>query len=190
MTEVNEVNFSKGGKMAEGEGGRGLGRLIRIIVIAVIALVVLGGAGFGAWWFLSHRSADEGARPMAGGKEGPRGASSAELKENPQYVDLGSFTVNLAEGRRFVKASMQVMTADLKGQKKASDKAAEYLKPRIAELKDIAVTVLQQQTSDTLKSAEGREQLKADIEKRILVLLPDEDRPAVLKVLVTEFIIQ
>lgn len=187
MTEVNEVNFSKGGKMAEGEGGRGLGRLIRMIVIAVVALVVLGGAGFGAWWFFAHKSADEAARPMAGGKEGARGDSSAELLEHPVYLDLGSFTVNLAEGRRFVKASMQLLLSD--------EKAGEYLKARVVEVKDIVVGQLQQQTAESLKDAQGRELLKQSILTKVGTLLPNppkewKDPLPVRKLLITEFIIQ
>jgi flagellar basal body-associated protein FliL len=187
MTEVNEVNFSKGGKMAEGEGGKGLGRLIRMIVIAVVVLVVLVGAGFGAWWFFTHRSTDEKGQPGARGKEAPHGDSSSEILEHPVYVDLGTFTVNLAEGRRFVKTSMQILVSD--------EKAAEFLKARVVEVKDIVVGQLQQQSADSLKDNQGRELMKQAILTKIGTLLPSppkewKDPTPVRRLLITEFIIQ
>src|SRR5271156_2573085 len=124
MTEVNEVNFSKGGKMAEGEGGKGLGRLIKMIVIGLVAILVLGGAGFAGWFFFLKKSPEDKAAPGMAAKEGMRtGDSSGELLEHPQYLDLGSFTVNLAQGRRFLKTSVQLLLND--------EKATDYLKVRI-----------------------------------------------------------
>jgi flagellar FliL protein len=187
MTEVNEVNFSKGGKMAEGEGGKGLGRLIRMIVIALVVIALLGGGGFAAWWFLLHKSPEDRVRSTAGGKEMPRGDSSGEIIEHPLYVDLGSFTVNLSEGRRFLKTSIQLMVSD--------EKAAEYLKNRSVEVKDLVVSELQQQTADTLRDPRERDQLKQRILVKIQTLLPVppkdwKDPMPVKKLLITEFLVQ
>jgi flagellar protein FliL len=185
MTEVNEVNFSKGGKMAEGEAKRGLGGLIRLIVIGLVAILVLGGGGGAAyWWFFMHKSAD--ATKM--GKEGASAADSGpELIEKPTYLDLGSFTVNLAEGRRYLKASLQLLMND--------EKAKEYLTTRIVEVKDLCVGELQQETADQLKDPRERELMKQRMLTKIQTMLPVppkdwKDPMPVKKVLVTEFLIQ
>ena len=188
MTEVNEVNFSKGGKMAEGEGGRSPRRFIRWIVIGVVVIAVVGGGGFAAWWFLLHR-APAAKAPAAGAvREGVRGGESAgELIENPQYLDLGSFTVNLAEGRRFLKTSVQLLLND--------EKAKEYLSTRVPEAKDLVVSELQLQTSDTLKDPRERELMKQRILTKLQTLLPVppkdwKDPMPIKKLLITEFLIQ
>jgi len=187
MTEVNEVNFSKGGKMAEGEGGKGIAKLIRMIVIALVIVVLLGGGGYAAWWFLLHKSPEDKARATAGGKEMARGDSGAELIERPFYLDLGSFTVNLSEGRRYLKTSIQLMLSD--------EKATEFLKNRIVEVKDLVVGELQQQTADTLKDPRERELLKQRLLTKIQTLLPVppkdwKDPLPVKKILITEFLVQ
>jgi flagellar FliL protein len=188
MTEVNEVNFSKGGKMAEGEGGKGLGRFIRPIVIGVVAIVLLGGGGFAAWWFLLHKAPEEKAHTAGGAREGARGGESAgELIEHPQYLDLGSFTVNLAEGRRFLKTSAQVLLND--------EKAKDYLGTRLVEAKDLVVSELQMETSDSLKDPRERELMKQRILTKLQTLLPIppkdwKDPMPIKKLLITEFLIQ
>jgi flagellar FliL protein len=193
MSEVNEVNFSKGGKMAEGGGGGGggvvrkLGGLIRKIVTGLIAILVIGALAAGAYWYFMMRKSDEKvARP--GGREGRQAADSgAELIEHPQYLDLGSFTVNLAEGRRFLKTTIQLLVSD--------EKANEYLKTRIVEVKDLVVGELQQQTADSLKDPRERELLKQRILTKVQTLLPVppkewKDPMPVKKLLITEFLVQ
>jgi flagellar FliL protein len=188
MTEVNEVNFSKGGKMAEGEGGKSPRRFIRWIVIGVVALAVLGGGGFAAWWFLLHKAPEEKAHKAGAAREASRGGESAsELIEHPQYLDLGSFTVNLAEGRRFLKTSAQLLISD--------EKAKEYLSTRVVEAKDLVVSELQMQTSDSLKDPRERELMKQRILTKLQTLLPVppkdwKDPMPIKKLLITEFLVQ
>jgi flagellar FliL protein len=187
MTEVNEVNFSKGGKMAEGEGGKKRGGLIRLIVTGLVAVLVLAVIGAGAYWFFVMRKTDEkAAKPGAG--EGRQAVDTGpELIEHPQYLDLGSFTVNLAEGRRFLKTTMQLLVSD--------EKATEFLKTRIVEVKDLIVGELQQQTADSLKDPRERELLKQRILTKLQTLLPVppkewKDPMPIKKLLITEFLVQ
>ena len=190
MTEVNEVNFSKGGKMAEGEGGkggRGLGGLIKKIATGLVAIVVLAVLAGGAYWFFVMRKADEKtAKP--GGREGRQTVDTGgELIEHPQYLDLGSFTVNLAEGRRYLKTSMQLLLNE--------EKANEFLKARVVEIKDLVVGELQQQTADSLKDPRERELLKQRILTKLQTLLPVppkewKDPMPIKKLLITEFLVQ
>jgi flagellar basal body-associated protein FliL len=187
MTEVNEVNFSKGGKMAEGEGGRGLGRLIRILVIGLVAVALLAAIAVGGWWFFLRKSPEHAAQSGAG-KEGARGAETAsELIEHPQYLDLGSFTVNLSEGRRYLKTSMQLLISE--------EKAKEFLSGRVVEIKDLVVGELQQNSADTLKDPRERELLKQRILTKLQSLLPIppkewKDPMPIKKLLITEFLVQ
>jgi len=180
MTEVNEVNFSKGGKMAEGEGAKGRSGLIRMIVIGgvvILALAIVVGVLY--WFFFMHSANQKASR--AGGNEGAQtGETLQESIKNPLYVDLGSFTVNLAEGRRYARVSMKLLTTD--------KEAADTLTKRVAELQDIVVTVLRQKTVETLN--DPNTQLDQDIlkriEKQVLPRAPNEYR----KLLITEFLIQ
>jgi len=186
MTEVNEVNFSKGGRMAEGEGGRGLGRIIRLAVITLVVLLLVGGGGFAAWYFLLHRSADKSAA------EGGHGASSASVKmedhlEHPQYLDMGTFVVNLADGRRYLKASMQLLISE--------EGAKAYLNTRLAELKDLTLIELRTLTAESLRDPRTIEDLKQRILLRVESVLPAQakewkDPRPVKKLLITEFYIQ
>jgi flagellar protein FliL len=185
MTEVNEVNFSKGGKMAE-NGGKGRGGLIRMIVLGLVAILVLAVVGGAAYWFLLKPKPEEKAK--AGMRENaPMADSSSELMEHPVYLDLGSFTVNLSEGRRYLKTAIQLELND--------DKAAEFLKTRLPDAKDLVIGELQQQTADSLKDPRERELMKQRILTKIQTLLPVppkdwKDPNPVKKLLITDFLIQ
>ena len=157
-----------------------------MIVLGLVAILVLGAVGGGAYWFLVMRKSDERGKP--GAKEnGGMAESASELIEHPQYLDLGSFTVNLAEGRRYLKTSMQLLVND--------EKANEYLKTRTVEVKDLIVAELQQQTADSLKDPRERELLKQRILTKLQTLLPVppkewKDPMPIKKLLITEFLVQ
>ena len=108
--------------MAEGEGGkggRGLGGLIKRIVMGLIAILVIAAVGGGAYWYFFMRKADERVA-RTGGREGRQAVDTGpELIEHTQCLDLGSFTVNLAEGRRYLKTSIELLVS--------AEKAKEYL---------------------------------------------------------------
>ena len=184
MTEVNEVNFSKGGKMAEGEGGKGLGRLIRMAVMGLVVLALIGGGGFAAWYFLLHKSAD---RPAEGGGRAAAVMKSEEHLEHPAYLDLGTFVVNLADGRRYLKTSMQLLMSE--------EGAKAYLGARQAEVKDLVLGELRTLTAESLRDSRTIEDLKQRILLRIETVLPAQskewkDPRPVKKLLITEFYIQ
>jgi flagellar FliL protein len=180
MTEVNEVNFSKGAKMAEGEGGRGLGRLIRLAVMTLVILALVGGGGFAAWYFLLHKSSAE------------KPAATAALKfddhlEHPVYLDMGTFIVNLADGRRYLKATMQLLISE--------EGAKAYLNTRLVEVKDLVLAELRTLTAESLRDPGTVEDLKQRILLRVESVLPAQakewkDPRPVRKLLITEFYIQ
>ncbi len=184
MTEVNEVNFSKGGKMAEGEGGKGLGRLIKMAVTGLVVLALIGGGGFAAWYFLLHKSPEKAAE---GGGRATAAMKSEEHLEHPQYLDLGTFVVNLADGRRYLKTSMQLLLSE--------DGAKVYLGSRNAEVKDLVLGELRTLTAESLRDSRTIEDVKQRILLRIETLLPAQakewkDPRPIKKLLITEFYIQ
>ena len=180
MTEVNEVNFSKGGKMAQEGGGKG--RLIKIIIIAVVVLVLLvGGIVLAMFLF------DTGEEAAAPNKEMAQARTETGIIETPFYLDMGSFVVNLSDGRRYLKTSIQLLIND--------EKANEFLRVRQAEIKDLVVAELQTLNSEQLRDPQERELLKQRLLRKIETLLPTEDREwddpmPVKKVLITEFYLQ
>jgi len=167
--------------MAEGEGGGKLGKLIIIVVV----LLLLAGGGFAAWVFLMPT--EEGA--MADATQ-----AAAEIRsgggsiENPQYLELGNFVVNLADGRRYLKTNLSLLLSE--------EKAKEYLSLRTAEVKDLVVAELQTLTSEQLRDGKNRTLLKKSLLAKIKSLLPNQkdanwdDPDPVKKVLITEFYLQ
>ena len=184
MTEVNEVNFSKGGKMAEGEGGGGLGKIIKLVIIALIGLVLIGGGIWAALFFLKSDSPEEGA---ATGQAPAEARSGPSFIENPQYLDLGSFVVNLSDGRKYIKTSLQLLLND--------EKAKEFLNIRQAEVKDLVVAELQTLNSQQMKDPKERTLFRQRLLRKVESLLPTEDREwedpkPIKKVLITEIYLQ
>lgn len=178
MTEVNEVNFSKGGKMAD-DGGGALGRLIKLIILIVFGLILIGGGIIAAFIFLSSDK-EEGAT-------GGSARAGDVIIEQPHYLDLGSFVVNLSDGRKYVKTSLQLLLNE--------EKAAEFLNIRLAEVKDLVVSELQTLNSDQLRDPKERELFRQRLLRKIESLLPTKDRDwddpvPVKKVLITEIYLQ
>ncbi len=203
MTEVNEVNIARGGAMAEGGGG-GRGKLIRIL-LTVIVLVGVGAAIYFFVWplgFLGDKDMEEAAARTGGGAAGsgsqdggPR-PGSVDLQDNPtgyvedpEYLELGNFIVNLADGRRYLKVNIQVVLGN------AAAKA--YLEKRVADVKHVVLAKLQSLTSDQMRNTGERNRLIIDLMNKIHSLFPpdkddipgDDNRP-IKKVLFTEFYLQ
>lgn len=169
--------------MAEGEGG-GKGKLIKII-IAVVVLLLLAGGGFFAWTIFMPAEGDSAAQMTQAAAEIRTGGGSIE---NPQYLELGNFVVNLADGRRYLKTNLSLLISE--------EKAKEYLSIRVAEVKDLVVAELQTLNSEQLRDGRDRTLLKKSLLAKIKSLLPNakdaewDDKDPVKKVLITEFYLQ
>jgi len=182
MTEVNEVSLTGGGKMAE-EGGGGIGRLIKIIIIALVVLALFGGGVFAVYYFLL--AADDGA--VTGAMAPAATAQGPEPLAKPVFLPLGTFIVNLADGRRYLKTTLELMLSE--------EAARVYLDSRIAEVKDVVIAELQVLSTEQLRDPNERQQLKQRLLRKVESLLPnknaewDDPRP-IKKVLITEFYLQ
>jgi flagellar FliL protein len=192
MAEVNEVNVSRGGRMAEAQAAAKGGKL-KLMLIAVLLLIVLGGgAAGGLWFFLGHGKNEDMAR--AGGDRAAGGGGHGGIEgcptENLNYITLGDFVVNLADGRRYLKTKIDLMLCD----KKVAAVNA-YLAARMAEIKDLVISELQTLSSEQLRDQKERELLRQRLLRRVESLLPNtehdwEDPNPIKKVLITEFYLQ
>ena len=167
--------------MADGEGG-GLGRLIKFI-LALVLLALLGAGGFAAYLFLSPGG------EMAGTTQSPAALrQDGGSIENPYYLQLGDFVVNLADGRRYLKTNLQLLISE--------EGARNYLEVRLAEVKDLIVAELQTLESEQLRDARNRTLLKNRLLTKVESLLPSgderdwDDPKPIKKVLITEFYLQ
>ncbi|MCH9044536.1 MAG: flagellar basal body-associated FliL family protein [SAR324 cluster bacterium] len=181
MTEVNEVSFTRGGKMAEGGGGA-MGRFIKLI-LAVVLLGLFGAGGFAVWLFLESDADVPGAAQATA--ELRKGGGSIS---DPHYLELGDFIVNLSGGRRYLKTNLQLLISE--------EAAKTYLELRLAEVKDVIVAELQTLDSEQLRDPRDRTLMKKRILEQVESLLPnnkdrDWDDPKPLKkLLITEFYLQ
>lgn len=169
--------------MAEGEGG-GKGKLVKII-LAVVVLLLLVGGGVGAWMWLSQGDELEVPEASQAAAEIRTGGGSIE---NPQYLELGNFVVNLADGRRYLKTNLSLLLSE--------ELAKEYLSIRVVEVKDLVVAELQTLNAEQLRDGKHRTLLKKRLLAKIKSLLPNpkdvewDDPDPVKKVLITEFYLQ
>lgn len=189
MTEVNEVNLSSGGGMGEDAGsggdvgGGGGGKLIKIIIIVVVALVVIAGGIVGVMFFLGG---DEDQSEVASQK-GSTTIKEENPLEDPVFMSIGTYIVNLADGRRYLKTNLELMLSE--------EQAKAYLEKRIALVKDIVLAELQALSSEQLRDPLERKQLKLRLLGGIESLLPNgeidwDDRRPIKEVLITEFYLQ
>ncbi len=169
--------------MAEGEGG-GKGKLIKTIIIALVLLLLIGGGATAAFFLLDLGGGDEEEMVTLPGKAD---AGPGTRVENPVYLPLGNYIVNLADGRRYLKTNLELMLNEVE--------AKTYLENRLSEVKDLVVAELQTLSTEQLRDSAERAQLKQRLLGKIESLLPIKDRPwddprPIKKVLITEFYLQ
>ena len=103
--------------------------------------------------------------------------------ENPQYVDLGTFIVNMPGDKYFLKSSIQIAFND------PIPKA--WMQARLPIVKDMLVTHLQTISVEQFDDLRSRPIIKNDIKLRINSLFPNkpqwEDATPVRKILFSEF---
>ena len=105
---------------------------------------------------------------------------------DPLYLDLGTFVVNLKDGRRFLKTTIQLMLSE--------PGAAAYLTVRLVEVKDIVLAELQELSVEDVKQSDAREALRQRLISSISQIFPSkpewEDPEPIRKVLFEEFVVQ
>ena len=163
-----------GGVNAGGGGGK---KKIIIIIIAVVLLLVIG-----IVVLLLMSGGEEEEIPEVEKQV----TNVAEPLAVPIFLPLESFVVNLKDGRRFLKTSIQLMLSE--------PGASAYLTVRLIEVKDIVLAELQELSVEDVKQSDAREALKQRLISAISQLFPSkpdwEDPEPIKKVLFEEFVIQ
>ena len=173
--------------MAEEEGGsggeagdsraKGGGKKKLIIIISLVLLLILG-----IVVFLLMSSDEDEELP----EEQQNVTQVAEPLLTPIFLPLESFIVNLKDGRRFLKTTIQLMLSE--------PAASAYLTIRLVEVKDIVLAELQELSVEDVKQSDARDALKQRLISAISEIFPSkpewEDPEPIRKVLFEEFVIQ
>ena len=167
--------------MADEESGGGSGggskKKLIIIIVAVVLLLVIG-----IVVFMLMSGEEEEQLP----EEEMQVTDVAEPLAEPIFLPLESFVVNLKDGRRFLKTTIQLMLSE--------PAAAAYLTVRLVEIKDIVLAELQELSVEDVKQSDAREDLRLRIISAISQIFPSEpeweDPEPIRKVLFEEFVIQ
>lgn len=122
-----------------------------IIVLFILGLIVLGAASFGGMYLFMKTN------------------NSIESKEKPAalvektYVDLGEFTVNLADesGKRYFKGQISV------GYETAEKKLGEELTNNMVIVRDAVIFYLKGKEAEFINSTGNMEQMKEEIKENI-----------------------
>ena len=158
------------------EGGGSKKKLI-IIIVAVVLLLVIG-----IVVFMLMSGEEEEQLP----EEEMQVTDVAEPLAEPIFLPLESFVVNLKDGRRFLKTTIQLMLSE--------PAASAYLTVRLVEIKDIVLAELQELSVEDVKQSDAREALRLRLISAISQIFPSEpeweDPEPIRKVLFEEFVIQ
>lgn len=178
-------------EMSGEEGGSGGGKKKLIIIIVVVLLVLIGGA-VGAMFFLNEEEETVGPKAEQSQLEAEMEAASQdeEVKmTNPKFSPSKSYTVNLRDGKHFLNMSVSVAVED--------ENALLYLISREPIIDDMVITMLQDLTTQNLRTRAGVEILKRELYKKINGLFDQnfidssetKDRKPVKKILITKFVL-
>ena len=103
--------------------------------------------------------------------------------KNPQYIDLGTFVVNMPGDKYFLKTSIQLAFID--------DLAKSWLELRLPIVKDMLITHLQSITVEEFNDLRTRPIIKNNIKVRLNSLFPNktywDDNIPIKKILFSEF---
>jgi len=158
-----------------------------LIIVVLVALVVgVGGAVLAVKLLGGSGKAVESAedhKPEAAAKAEPRGEAG---KRGPSATpgvmfDLDPFIVNLADQPeiRYLKITIKL---EVENETVAADLAA-----RVAQVRDTVLVLLSSKDANTVRTPQGKFQLRDEITQRVNGLLP---RPNIRSAYFTEFVVQ
>ena len=177
MAEEEEVEGGGGNGNGNGEAKSGGGKKKLIIIIVTVVLLVIGIVVFLLMSGDEEEELPEEEQPVT---------DVAEPLAEPVFLPLESFVVNLKDGRRFLKTTIQLMLSE--------PGAAAYLTVRLVEVKDIVLAELQELSVEDVKQSDAREALRQRLISSISQIFPSktewEDPEPIRKVLFEEFVVQ
>ena len=173
---ADEEEIASGGDSGDSRG-KGSGKKKLVIIIIIVLLLILGVVAF----LLMTGDEDEELP-----EEKQNVTEVAEPLVTPIFLPLESFIVNLKDGRRFLKTTIQLMLSE--------PAASAYLTIRLVEVKDIVLAELQELSVEDVKQSDARDALKQRLISAISEIFPSkpewEDPEPIRKVLFEEFVIQ
>ncbi len=173
---ADEEEVASGGDSGD-SGGKGSGKKKLVIIIIIVLLLI-----FGVVAFLLMSGNEDEELP----EEKQNVTEVAEPLVAPIFLPLESFIVNLKDGRRFLKTTIQLMLSE--------PGASAYLTIRLVEVKDIVLAELQELSVEDVKQSDARDALKQRLISAISEIFPSkpewEDPEPIRKVLFEEFVIQ
>ena len=164
--EANELQEKKGGKK-------------KLLILLFVLILLIGGGGAAAYKFLVLDKQKEA-------KEKEKKAEKVvdeikNIEDMGVQFDVGTFIVNLQDkdADRYLKITIVLDVQD--------EKIKAELEKRLPQVKDAITTLLFTKSSKELRTAEGIEELKEEILKRVNAILPIG---GVKNVYFTDFVIQ
>jgi len=166
---------------------------MKMVIIIVMATLLLGiGAAFAIFKLMSGGHGGEEAKteaiePKASepkaeshGEAGPKGESKAGAAKGIMF-DVEPFIVNLADAQevRYLKLTVKLELD--------SQEASDELNGRIPQIRDTILVLLTSKDSTSIRTTQGKFQLRDEITQRVNSLLP---KPAVHTVYFTDFVVQ
>ncbi len=188
MSDAREASEVAKPETAAAKGGVGL--ITLVVVMLVTVLLVLGAVGGAVYWL-----SKTGRLAVPGVAAAPVAAVKPEPVKT-KMVLFEPLLVNLADGAGggYLRVVMVVQVEDPpppKDAKPKEEKPPEKGKVVVNEgevkMRDIALGVMGQETSERLLSPEGKEQLKTELRQALTAHAPEVK---VMDVMFTEFLVQ
>jgi len=160
------------------EAGGGRSKLMLIAIVAAVLVIAGGGAGY---VFLRGDAGEAAAE-----SEAPAHPEGVELDENgqpipPSFFSMEPFVVNIQdEGKdRFLKLKVDLEVS--------SEAVSFELEQRLPQIKDIMIGLLSSQSFADIRSMEGKDYLREELQSRLNAVVR---RGTVDQVFFTEFVVQ
>ena len=177
--------------MADEEEGGGGGKK-KLIIIVVLLLLLLGGGAAAYFQFMAPVDEEGTADGQPKIEEEAENITQKDVTKlsNPQYTPPKEYNVNLRDGKHFLRVEMVAVLED--------EDALFYLSKREPIIDDMVITLLGNQTTESLKTSKGRQMLKNELLRMVNSVYTREfieesetqDPTPVKKILMTKFILQ
>ncbi len=161
---------------------------MKMVIIIVVGTLLLGiGAAFAIFKMTSgghggDEAKTEASEPKAEshGESGHKGEGKAGLAKGVMF-DVDPFIVNLADAQevKYLKLTVKLEMDNQEG--------ADALTERIPQVRDTILVLLTSKESSSIRTTQGKFQLRDEITQRVNSLLP---KPAVHTVYFTDFVVQ
>lgn len=159
------------------------GRSIASLLIAMVAGAVITAAGFGG---VLYYLAGTGRVSL---HRAPAAKGPPSVDVHTHLLALDPLLVNLADqdGSTYARLSITLQVEDTAVAKDSKNKEVKGVESEIAAVRDTALTVIGQQTANSLLAPHGKDDLKAELLKAF-----NQNNPSikVRKILFTDFLVQ